>query len=302
MRNVTYIRAPDKMRIVMTDMSGGRINDGRCIGNRQARHRLITLSLSGESGVISFRPDRHLLRFDHRPSPCPPKLRRRAPIASPTSRLTLLRRTSSNSSSSPPLRRPTSSPRPYSRRTLSSSTATGVGGELSSSPFFNTLSLPLISTELSDTLRWERYGADDDLRNGSTWAAALLTIADIRAPRASWIQTELLLTFPTPAVRTITLIPLKAEETGGRFRVWVDLGDGANPHLVWDRKVSQLTSASTSACAVSGLLLRLSERTLSSQEDPRPLRGPVGYGLEAPKRFLRRLSSVTAVATRVCLS
>lgn len=251
MRNVTYIRAPDKMRIVMTDMSGGRINDGRCIGNRQARHRLITLSLSGESGVISFRPDRHLLRFDHRPSPCPPKLRRRAPTASPTSRLTLLRRTSSNSSSSPLLRRPTSSPRNYSRRTLSSSTATGVGGECL--PHLASIRYSWPPAVLQPPLNLSSGGMRNK-RLRSAREEGLLpylgALADIRAPRASWIQTELLLTFPTPAVRTITLIPLKAEETGGRFRVWVDLGDGANPHLVWDRKVSQLSSASTSTSVV----------------------------------------------------
>jgi hypothetical protein len=57
-----------------------------------------------------------------------------------------------------------------------------------------------------------------------------------RAPRATWIQTELFLTFPTPMIRSITLIPLTTEETGGRFRVWLDLGDRVE--LIWDRKVS----------------------------------------------------------------
>ncbi|WVF71889.1 hypothetical protein IAT40_006699 [Kwoniella sp. CBS 6097] len=56
------------------------------------------------------------------------------------------------------------------------------------------------------------------------------------APRATWIQTELFLTFPNPLIRTITLIPLNAPETGGRFRVWVDKGDGAGEQLAWDRK------------------------------------------------------------------
>ncbi|WWC60784.1 uncharacterized protein I303_103360 [Kwoniella dejecticola CBS 10117] len=56
------------------------------------------------------------------------------------------------------------------------------------------------------------------------------------APRATWIQTELFLTFPTPLIRTITLIPLNAPETGGRFRVWVDVGAGKKDELVWDRK------------------------------------------------------------------
>lgn len=59
-----------------------------------------------------------------------------------------------------------------------------------------------------------------------------------RAPRATWIQTELFLTFPTPAIKSIALIPLNAPETGGRFRVWLDKGDGDGSELLWDRKVS----------------------------------------------------------------
>ncbi|KIR28708.1 selenoprotein W [Cryptococcus deuterogattii 99/473] len=57
------------------------------------------------------------------------------------------------------------------------------------------------------------------------------------APRATWIQTELFLTFPNPILRSITLMPLNAPETGGRFRVWVDVGKGKGDELVWDRKV-----------------------------------------------------------------
>ncbi|WVO21004.1 uncharacterized protein IAS62_002306 [Cryptococcus decagattii] len=56
------------------------------------------------------------------------------------------------------------------------------------------------------------------------------------APRATWIQTELFLTFPNPILRSITLMPLNAPETGGRFRVWVDVGKGKGDKLVWDRK------------------------------------------------------------------
>ncbi len=59
-----------------------------------------------------------------------------------------------------------------------------------------------------------------------------------RAPRATWSQTELFLTFPTPLIRSITLQPLDAPETGGRFRVWLDMGNG--DELVWDRKVSSV--------------------------------------------------------------
>lgn len=59
----------------------------------------------------------------------------------------------------------------------------------------------------------------------------------LRAPRATWIQTELFLTFPNPILRSITLMPLNAPETGGRFRVWVDVGKGKGDELAWDRKV-----------------------------------------------------------------
>ncbi|KAI0650043.1 Rdx family-domain-containing protein [Trametes meyenii] len=54
--------------------------------------------------------------------------------------------------------------------------------------------------------------------------------------RATWVSTELFLTFPTPAIKSITVMPLNAEDTGGRFRVWLYL-DGQPPILVWDRKV-----------------------------------------------------------------
>ncbi|KAL7282134.1 hypothetical protein ACG7TL_003603 [Trametes sanguinea] len=54
--------------------------------------------------------------------------------------------------------------------------------------------------------------------------------------RATWVSTELFLTFPTPALRSITIMPLNAEDTAGRFRVWLFLDDKP-PVLVWDRKV-----------------------------------------------------------------
>ena len=50
------------------------------------------------------------------------------------------------------------------------------------------------------------------------------------------MSTELFLTFPTPALKVINIMPLNSEETGGRFRVWLFL-DGKPPALVWDRKV-----------------------------------------------------------------
>ncbi|KAI0080760.1 hypothetical protein K474DRAFT_1672506 [Panus rudis PR-1116 ss-1] len=54
--------------------------------------------------------------------------------------------------------------------------------------------------------------------------------------RASWVSTELFLTFPPPALKAVTLIPLNAEETAGRFRVWLYM-HGQDPVLMWDRKV-----------------------------------------------------------------
>jgi len=55
--------------------------------------------------------------------------------------------------------------------------------------------------------------------------------------RASWVQTELLLTFPPPIIGCIALLPRNSEETAGRFRVWVGKNDGVAPQLAWDRKV-----------------------------------------------------------------
>ncbi|KAJ7083410.1 Rdx family-domain-containing protein [Mycena belliarum] len=54
--------------------------------------------------------------------------------------------------------------------------------------------------------------------------------------RACWVQTELLLTFPPPAITCIALLPRNSAETAGRFRVWVTM-PGAEPRLAWDRKV-----------------------------------------------------------------
>ncbi|PFH52673.1 hypothetical protein AMATHDRAFT_139600 [Amanita thiersii Skay4041] len=57
-----------------------------------------------------------------------------------------------------------------------------------------------------------------------------------RLHRATWIQTELFLTFPSPVIGSITLIPLSLEETAGRFRVWLSY-KSKPAELVWDRKV-----------------------------------------------------------------
>lgn len=56
-----------------------------------------------------------------------------------------------------------------------------------------------------------------------------------RLHRATWVSTELFLTFPPPALKAISIVPLNSEETGGRFRVWLNL-EGSPPHLMWDRK------------------------------------------------------------------
>ena len=97
---------------------------------------------------------------------------------------------------------------------------------------------PSITIEFCDRCRWcvafllsSSPGSCESRRLGSS-----KLVHCHRAPRATWIQTELFLTFPNPALRAITLQPLNAPETGGRFRVWLDSGEG--DELVWDRKVS----------------------------------------------------------------
>ncbi|KAG6335300.1 hypothetical protein ID866_3784 [Astraeus odoratus] len=54
--------------------------------------------------------------------------------------------------------------------------------------------------------------------------------------RATWVSTELLLTFPSPALKAVTVLPLNADDTAGRFRVWLNVENGP-PQLMWDRKV-----------------------------------------------------------------
>lgn len=63
-----------------------------------------------------------------------------------------------------------------------------------------------------------------------------LYLRDIRLHRASWVQTELFLTFPPPTLGCATLIPRNSDETSGRFRVWLSVGSEP-PQLMWDRKV-----------------------------------------------------------------
>ncbi|KAH9482990.1 hypothetical protein JR316_0005090 [Psilocybe cubensis] len=55
--------------------------------------------------------------------------------------------------------------------------------------------------------------------------------------RATWVQTELFLTFPPPTIGSITLIPLNKDDTAGRFRVWLSTPDTDIAVLVWDRKL-----------------------------------------------------------------
>jgi len=54
--------------------------------------------------------------------------------------------------------------------------------------------------------------------------------------RATWVQTELFLTFPPPTIESVALVPRNTEETAGRFRVWLSRGSHP-PELMWDRKV-----------------------------------------------------------------
>ncbi|KAG6378472.1 clasp N terminal-domain-containing protein [Boletus reticuloceps] len=58
-----------------------------------------------------------------------------------------------------------------------------------------------------------------------------------RLHRATWVSTELLLTFPSPALAAVSVMPLNSEDTAGRFRVWLEVGNGT-PILMWDRKLN----------------------------------------------------------------
>ncbi|KAG2013896.1 hypothetical protein CC2G_010760 [Coprinopsis cinerea AmutBmut pab1-1] len=55
-------------------------------------------------------------------------------------------------------------------------------------------------------------------------------------PRATWVQTELFLTFPPPKIGCISLLPRNTEDASGRFRVWLSKDREAEPILLWDRK------------------------------------------------------------------
>ncbi len=45
------------------------------------------------------------------------------------------------------------------------------------------------------------------------------------------------MTFPPPALQSITLVPLDADDAAGRFRIWLTMNEDGPPILVWDRKV-----------------------------------------------------------------
>ncbi|KAK1227428.1 hypothetical protein PQX77_009575 [Marasmius sp. AFHP31] len=55
--------------------------------------------------------------------------------------------------------------------------------------------------------------------------------------RATWVQTELFVTFGPSAIGSITLVPRMSDETAGRFRVWLTIPGEESPVLMWDRKV-----------------------------------------------------------------
>lgn len=64
-----------------------------------------------------------------------------------------------------------------------------------------------------------------------------------RQHRASWTQTELLLTFAPSdtlpnGLRGVTIIPRRDEVEAGRWRIWIVLDEaGHDVRLVWDRKI-----------------------------------------------------------------
>jgi predicted Rdx family selenoprotein len=105
---------------------------------------------------------------------------------------------------------------------------------------------PHVLIEYCDRCRWWVL---EEGEGCSMWRS----IAYNRAPRASWTQTELLLTFPPPLIRTISLQPLNTPETGGRFRVWVDVA-GKGWELAWDRKVGGWRLLGRNKCGLTSRL------------------------------------------------
>lgn len=103
-----------------------------------------------------------------------------------------------------------------------------------------------ISVDLTQSLA----SVDGKCNSGDRGTSSPLTVT-LHLPRlhrATWIQTELFLTFQSPTLESITLTPLRAPETSGRFRVWLfwrqplavaegaQLQDVIVNELLWDRK------------------------------------------------------------------
>ncbi|CAE7053470.1 unnamed protein product [Rhizoctonia solani] len=103
-------------------------------------------------------------------------------------------------------------------------------------------SSPGIVIEFCDRCRWWVFFPSDNRIERSADNRALCDnrpaplVKSAWLHRATWTQTELFLTFPPPALSSITLVPLNSTETGGRFRVWLRPTDAEDPKLVWDRK------------------------------------------------------------------
>ncbi|KAJ3564353.1 hypothetical protein NP233_g8352 [Leucocoprinus birnbaumii] len=89
--------------------------------------------------------------------------------------------------------------------------------------------------------------------------------------RATWVQTELFLSFPPPAIASITLSPRNAEDTAGRFRVWIT-HQGENK-LVWDRKTEggfpelKVLSSPSSVMSSESILDKLISQCKSNDVD-----------------------------------
>ena len=105
---------------------------------------------------------------------------------------------------------------------------------------------PTITIEFCDRVRADLVPIASFTDIGSRFSAAgkpslTISLENILTPmarlhRATWVQTELFLTFPPPVLGCITLIPRNSDDTAGRFRVWLSVGSEP-PLLLWDRKV-----------------------------------------------------------------
>ena len=76
----------------------------------------------------------------------------------------------------------------------------------------------------------------------SIYISNILLCSLIRLHRATWIATELSITFPAPQIQTISLVAAPAPLPAGRFRMWLTEAPNnvqSDPvvTLIWDRKV-----------------------------------------------------------------